>query len=220
MKSKRRISNILKNSILVLIILLSTACYTSAQDDSVIHTQDLIISYEDLKYAKNKSADSIASPKIDTAEISNIETVIFLKNDSLIIQKMVGLQKGPPIEKLFKKERKGALFQKGINIDRLLEARFETGSLMTVGIVTGAVVGGVAGYFMGDAFLFKSATSGLFKKFLIISSALLGATACAIIGGLIGNEMKSYDYLDLWQIPKKYKRIKLIRFLREHERKF
>jgi len=210
---------VLKNLISTLIIFLSTACYISAQGDSVINTNDLIITYEKLKYAKSNLADSISSPRIDTAEISGIEKIIFLKNDSLIVQKMVGVSKGPPIEKLFKKERKGAIYQEGITINKLIDARFETGSMMLVGICSGAVLGGVLGYFMGDAVLFKSAPNDT-KNFLKVLNTCLFAACGAIVGGLIGKEMKLYDSLNLWEIPQKDKQIKLIRFIREYERDY
>jgi len=119
-------------------------------------------------------------------------------------------------EKLFKKERKGAIYQEGITIDKLIDARFETGSMMLVGICSGAVLGGVLGYFMGDAVLFKSAPNDT-KNFLKVLNTCLFAACGAIVGGLIGKEMKLYDSLNLWEIPQKDKQIKLIRFIREYE---
>ena len=173
--------------ILISFNFLTPVRYVNAQVDSVVYTEDLIISHE-----KQTGFD----------EIDGVNKIVFINKDSLIIQKMNGTANvtGTNINKLTK-----ASFETG--------SHWFLGAL--VGGCTGGTIGFIIALASADKS--DKLSESVDKGFKAVMIGSLGMLIGSVTGGIIGYAIKKYDYLNIGAIPKKDKQVKLIRFIRQHK---
>jgi hypothetical protein len=97
-----------------------------------------------------------------------------------------------------------------INIEKIARIKFDKGTYMLTGLITGAVVGFLAGLVYYDAF-------GGNRKWLLIKDPTVGVSLfltipCAVLGSIIGLAFQNVDDYDLskMQTLVKSKEIKYI----------
>jgi hypothetical protein len=202
----------MKNIYIIIFLIASFTTTSIAQTDSVLKTKDATISYFRIYKYKNQDSDSIFQ-RGGFAELTGIKFIKFLNNDSLIAKNDENYIVGLKTNKI-----------KEIKISK------EGGE-----IVTGVVFGGLAGCSLGlmAAYIIEE-LSKIGSMNLSFGSGsyhasnkdedhtelnmILGGVIGTVIGSVIGAAIAysaGYETLDLFSIPDKDKKARLIKFLRQ-----
>ena len=183
-------------------MLLSLAVSSYSQNDSIMYLKDIDLSFYSMQKLKYRNTGEIKLER-QLTNLEDVRTLSFLRNDSMAL--FVN-EEVPVYTKLSE-----------INDVTKYEYRVEP----TEGFAYGAVFGGLLGGFTGLL------VSGYFSKHSIgpfgnlnehneILGGFIGALIGAVTGGIVGTVIASgmnYLTLDLFSVPEKDKKSKLIKFL-------
>lgn len=186
------------------------AASSTAQTDSVIKTKDVTISYFRIYKYKTQDSDSIFQ-RGGFAVLTDIKSIKFLNKDSLIL----------------KNDENYSVGLKTNNIRKIGYTRNNPDKIW-VGSILGGVAGGTLGLLIGYlstldfSFDFFTDPKYYYPKekddhtvnYLV--GGLLGTAVGCTVGALIGISANN-ETLDLFSVPEKDKKAKLIRFLHRNK---
>ena len=181
------------------LIILTASLVSSVftQSDSIINTKNAKCEFYTTYKIKDESSGLFKS-KQNSVQVKNIKSIIFLKDDSLLV-------------------KKGLNVSWGLNINSMKEVGVKNGNYQFVGLGLGILLGGLAGFLATKTGAVETVGGFDFlPDWAVTVSTIIGAGVGGFIGILIGANTDSYEYLDMFEIPEKNKKAELIKFLKEN----
>jgi hypothetical protein len=180
----------------IIILTASLVSTVFAQTDSIINTKNTKCEFYTTYKIKDESSGFFKS-KRDSVQVKNIKSIVFLKDDSLLV-------------------KKGFSVSWGLNINGMKEVGIKSGNYQFVGLGLGILLGGLAGFLVTETGAVEAVGGFDFTPDWVTTlSTVIGVGVGGFIGILIGANTDSYEYLDMFEIPEKDKKADLIKFLKE-----
>jgi len=201
----------MKNTSFNLLIILTFTFSGFSQTDSVLFIEDADFSYYRMQKVRYQETGEIKMEK-QLTNLEDVKTLKFLNSDSVVLLKHGEI---PAYTSLF-----------NIVDVKQYKYRFSPVVGITIGAVSGGLIGGIIGYGVsgnppssGGSWIFGPHTdiapSDPHAKRV---GAVVGALIGAVSGGLIGAAITyliNHSTLDLYSVPEKEKKNKLIKFLKQ-----
>ena len=196
----------MKTIFTITLSILLTVVTVFSQTDSIIYLKETDFSLYRMQKVKYQSTGEIKTEK-QLFDIENVSYLTFLGKDTLVLTK----QAVDPV------------YTRLTDINEVSKYKYRFSPVLgtVIGAAGGAIIGGIIGYVTtGNDVKKNEPFAGMFDELDKLGGAAYGSIFGALGGAIIGAVITyaiNHTTLDLYSVPDKDKKAKLIKFLRQNK---